>query len=275
MTHAETYSAMVDAYNSQISRRIQTGSDFDRWDTEAVRFRYDPQAALSPALQVLASHLNPQDVLIDVGGGGGRVSLAMAHHCQQVINVEPSSGMGAKFELSKSEAGLTNARWIQADWTNSDGIGGDVVFTRNVTFFIEDIQKFINRLRQSAGRRVIICNSSTPPPNQYSPLVQLVYGETHALVPGYRELLPVLWDIGILPEVLIPSDSSEPLLQTRDRATDFALQGVWLSQMDRPRAKEIVEEHFDDLFSESAEGYRPLWRSPSREMIITWETSHS
>lgn len=282
MTHAKAYAEQVNAYNDQIKFRNAAESGFDPWENQAARFRYDPEAELSAGLRVLASHLKPQDVLIDVGGGGGRVSLAMAPRCREVINVEPSQGMGTQFEAARSEAGITNARWIQLDWVDSEGIQGDVAFTLHVTYFVADIETFIDKLRRAAGRRVIISIASTPPPNQSSRLVQLVYGEPHAPVPGHRELLPVLWDMGILPEILIPAEATrgpgaaqDTLPQTQEKAVEFALQGAWLNPADRPRAKVVIEEHFGALFSESPAGFRPLWRSLAREMLITWETSHA
>ena len=37
--------------------------------------------------------------------------------------------------------------------------------------------------------------------NQSAPLFHLVYGEEQVAAPGHRELLPVLWELGILPNV--------------------------------------------------------------------------
>ena len=36
--------------------------------------------------------------------------------------------------------------------------------------------------------------------------------------------------------------------------------------------RRIFEAQFDELFAPDGEGYRAIWRSPMREMLITWET---
>ena len=81
----------------------------------AQRFRYDPHRSLDANLQVVASYVQPDDVLIDVGGGAGRVSLPLALRCRQVINVDSSPGMLAEFEVCAAEAGITNAYSVLAD----------------------------------------------------------------------------------------------------------------------------------------------------------------
>src|SRR5207248_665692 len=51
----------------------------------------NPHAPLGPNQQVLASYLEPDDVVVDVGGGAGRISLPLALRCSQVVNVDPSA----------------------------------------------------------------------------------------------------------------------------------------------------------------------------------------
>src|SRR5262245_34219871 len=43
----------------------------------------DPRRPLDANLAVLASHVGPDDVVIDVGGGGGRFSLPLALRCRE------------------------------------------------------------------------------------------------------------------------------------------------------------------------------------------------
>jgi hypothetical protein len=117
-------------------------------------------------------------------------------------------------------------------------------------------------------------------PNQSAPLFHLVYGEEPVAMPGYRELLPVLWEMGILPDVrVLPGtrrgagcavDAGLP--QTRDQAVALALQGRWLRPADRGRARRVIEAHCDELFSATPEGFRPLWHPETRELLITWRT---
>ena len=74
MTAAETYAAHIDAVRAQRARLHGAQPPDDPWAGPiAQRFRADPHRPLDANLTVLASHIRPEDVLLDVGGGAGRV----------------------------------------------------------------------------------------------------------------------------------------------------------------------------------------------------------
>src|SRR5512145_2892947 len=243
MTAAETYAACIDAVNAQRLRIHGHQPQEDRFGgPEAQRFRCDPHRSLDANLQVIVSYVQPDDVLIDVGGGAGRVGLPLALRCRQVINVDASPGMLAEFAACAAEAGITNARAILSDWLTAADIAGDVSLASSVTYFVRDIVPFIAKMVAASRRRVIITLWSVPTPNQNAPLFRLVYGEEPAPVPGHRELLPVLWEMGVLPDA--PRLPGAPLQvkipQTHQEAVLWALQGRWLRPDDQARARDLV-----------------------------------
>ena len=281
MTVAEAYAARVDAMNAQRARLRGPEPPNVRWGPEAAqRFRYDPHRSLDPNLEVIASYVHPEDVVIDAGGGAGRVCLPMALRCREGIVVDASSAMQEVFEACAAEAGITNARFVLSDWLEAGEMPGDIVVAASVTYFVRDIVRFVEKLQAAARRRVLITVRSVPGPNQSGELFNLVYGETQEEAPGYRELLPVLWEMGILPDVRVlplthrgPGRSQEAhLAQTRGEAIELALQEGLLRQQDQARAREMIENHYDDLFAVTTQGIRPLWHMESRELLITWET---
>jgi len=281
MTAAETYAARIDAVRAQRARLHGAPPPDDPWEGPvARRFRADPHRPLDANLAVLASYTRPEDVLLDVGGGAGRVALPLALRCREVITVDASPGMGAEFAAAAAEAGIANARFIHANWLEAEGLQGDVALTANVTYFVRDIVRFIEKLATAARRRVMITVWSVANPNQSAPLFHLVYGEEPVAAPGYRELLPVLWEMGILPDVhvlpgvrLVPGGTlGAQMPQTPEDAVELALQGQWLGPRDQARARGLIAERFPELFASSPEGFRPLWRQEAREVLITWET---
>jgi hypothetical protein len=189
--------------------------------------------------------------------------------------------MRAEFEELVAEAGITNAHLVLSDWLAAEGIRGDVAITANVTYFVRDIVPFIQKMEGAARRRVMITVWSVPPPNQNTTLFHLVYREAQEGLPGHRELLPVLWDMGILPDVLVLPGASlglggplaTGLPQTLEEAVQQALQGQWLSLEDEEHGRKVIEAHFKELFAQTPEGFRPLWRQDTRELLITWETA--
>ena len=182
--------------------------------------------------------------------------------------------MGAEFESLAEEAGITNAQLAQVSLSQAAETRGDISFTADVTYFVREIQEFIRQLESAADRRVMITVWSEPPPNRRAPLFQLVYGEAQAVLPGHRHLLPVLWEMGILPDVTVLPESpwwENQRPPTREDAVNMILEDRWLKQEDRDRAKSLMESHFDELFSPSEGGYVPQWRPEMRELLITWE----
>lgn len=114
MIAAETYAALVDAANAQRLRLHGEEAPGARWDHEvAQRFSYDPHRRLDANLDIIASYVEPQDVLIDVGGGAGRICLPMALRCREGIVVDVSPAMEEAFLARAAAAGITNARFVR------------------------------------------------------------------------------------------------------------------------------------------------------------------
>ena len=267
---------MLDAVDEQ-QLRLFGPRPADIWTGQsAAQFRFDPHRELDANLAEVASRVNPDDVLLDVGGGAGRISLPFALRCREVLTVEPSAGMAAEYEASRQEAGIANARLVPAGWMDGHGVEGDVVLTCDVTYFVRDIVPFIQKMQASARRRVMVLVWSEPPPNRGADLFRRVYGEPLAPMPGHRELLPVLWGMGILPDVQVLPDETwweDWHYDTREKALESVIFGRWSREGIRDTARRIFDEQFDDLFAPDAGGYRAMWRQPMRELLVTWETS--
>ena len=274
-TAARLYADQHDAVWEQW-RRLFGPPAADMWaGPAAAQFRFDPRRELDANLAALASYIEPGDALVDVGGGAGRVSLPLALRCQEVVTVEPSPAMAEEYAGSVREAEITNARLLSGDWMEEDGVAGDVAVTCDVTYFVRDIVPFVRRMEAAARRRVMITVWSEPPPNRGADLFRRVYGEPQAPMCGHRQLLPVLWEMGVLPEVRVLPDPSwweTWHFPTRDEAVESVLFGRWSREPDRERARKIFEEQFAEIFSPDGEGYRAIWRAPMRELLITWET---
>lgn len=280
-TAADTYAALYEAATEQF-RRVLGPVPEDMWGGRAPQgFTMDPHRALDGNMQVVASYVSDGDTLIDVGGGAGRVCLPFAQRCREVVNIDPSPAMGDAFLACAQSAGIKNARFVEADWVKAEGVRGDVCIAAHVTYFVRDIVPFVERLEAAAKRRVMIIVGAVPPPNQVADAWRLVYREEHAPVPGHKELLAVLWEMGILPEVrVLPNRpfSERELPKTREdalRGQLGALVPEWapprLDAAFRERAQGILDEHFDELVEETPRGFRR--RLPdARELLITWES---
>ena len=276
MTPSETYAAHLDAVQEQNARIYGLPSGADLWGGASARqFRFDPRRELDRNMGVIASYIQPDDVMVDVGGGAVRVCLPLALRCKEVFNIEPSPGMGAEFESLAQEAGITNARLVAASLAEAQAPKGDIAFTADVTYFVRDITDFIRQLEAAAARRVMITIWSYPSPNRRGKLFEMVYGEEQAVLPGQAQLLPVLWDMGILPSVQVLPESpwwENERPPTREEAIKMIMEDRVVKPANRGRAQPLFEAHFDELFEPSDDGFVPQWRPDMRELLITWET---
>ncbi len=271
VTAAEVHDGRVAEHYAQVERI--RGAEPDFWGTVASRFQSDPRRELDPVLAKIGSYLRPDDVLLDVGGGAGRNCLPLARHCREVINVDPSPGMGAAFKASAKEAGIRNARFVEGDWLDVQGVGGDVVLAAHVTYYVPQIVPFIQKLESAARRRVILDVLTVPPPNQVADFFRLVYRDEYAPVPDSADLLAVLNEMGVAPQV---NDLGLPirgqLPRTREEAISAEVGLGWLRRDDIDLGRRLLDEHFDELFVEIPQGFARRKAIGARELLITWDT---
>ncbi len=274
---ATRHAARIATRDAQTAR-LFAPADGDRWDQAVGRFRDDPRRKPDRNLAAVMQYVEPGDTVIDVGGGAGRMALPIALTCREVVNVDPSAAMCAEFDAIARGAGIANARAVQADWMAAEGIEGDVVLAFNVAYFVAGIVPFIEKLAKAARRRVIVNGWSVPPPNQDALLFEVALGEPLALLPGPMELVQVLWEMGILPDVRVLDGRfalNPPPPTSREAALETAL--LALRRYDRlsadsfTRARENIEQGLDRLFRIEGEAWVPTWRPAARELLITWE----
>ena len=275
-TARQAYIDTFDAVEAQRERlNLGQPEGGTRWDSSAARFTADPRREPDANLRAIMEYVRPEHVVLDVGGGGGRLCLPMALRCREVVNVEPSRGMGEAFEASAKAAGIKNARWIEADWMAAVDVRGDVSLVANVTYFVRDVVPFIEKLVEASEERVMVAISVTPPPNQGTNVFELVNGEPQAPVPGYRELLPVLLEMGIVPDVRVLHEARSSALGGVYPDREAALESVRNPRLDEAqvaRLKSLLEARFDTLFEAIPDGYRRRAAGDPRMLLNTWQT---
>jgi hypothetical protein len=122
-----------------------------------------------------------------------------------------------------------------------------------------------------------------PPPSRNGAVFEVCCGEPSETVPGHVELVNVLWELGINPDVqMLPviKGGIEPAA-SREDAVKLALAQLrghqwafWpLDPALEQAARQRIDAHFAALFDTTAEGYLPRWTVPGREVLITWETN--
>ena len=284
MSAAERYAARVDAVLAQRTRLrgvAPPGDAFADLPPDHPLLKTDPLRQLDGTLELIASYIDPEDVIVDVGGGGGRNGLPLALRCREVVNIDPSSNMLHAFTATARRAGIHNAIAVHGDWLELEPVPqGTVALVNHVTYLTRDIVPFVQKLEQAASRLVIITVGDPPPPSRNRAAFQVCYGEPSEPAPGHVELMDVLRELGIEPEVrLLPMQpmTTDPA-PTREAAIRLALGQLrghqwafWpLDPQVEIQARNRVELHFGELFEETPDGFRPTWTVPGREVLIAW-----
>ena len=271
MNAAEHYDSMVIARQDQ-QARLTIPFDESYWRRFAHTYRFDPHREHEPQLAAALEHIEPDDEIIEIGGGAGRIGLPMALKAKSLTNVEPSGAMREQFGIAIAEHGISNATSIASGWPLDDPISADIVLTVDVTYFISDIEAFLRAMHESANRRVVILTWTVAPPNVNARLFRIAFGEDQAPSPGFRELLPVLWDMGVVPDVQVvdqPFTWPERLPTSNEEAVQFAVSE--LAAFDQPTAEANIRQQLGALFRRG-DIYTPTWRTDSNAMLITWTT---
>jgi hypothetical protein len=189
--------------------------------------------------------------------------------------------MAMGFRRNATGAGITNTRIIEGEWPEVDAPEGSVALVNHVTYLTREIVPFIKRLEQAGRRRVLITVNSVPGPSLQRVLYQLVHGEAEEVVPGHVELINVIWELGILPDIRVLPQATVPFTPaaSRDGVIAAAIArfpgeqwGWWDLGSDlEARLRSVLEARFDELFAAGADGFVPRYVAPGREILITWQ----
>jgi hypothetical protein len=95
------------------------------------------------------------------------------------------------------------------------------------------------------------------------------------------ELISVIWELGILPDIRIlpftpvrfpPASSREGAIAAAMARFPGEQWGWWgLGSELEHRLRSILEARFDEFFTAGLEGFFPRYVTPGRDVLITWQ----
>jgi len=195
------WKAQVEENRAQVDRVRPGPEREDFYAPGAQAFRAAPRRRDDQTLEVLRSLLRPDDVLLDIGAGGGRYALPLALACRQVVAIEPSPSMRAVLEEGMREHQITNVTVVPSAWPMDDPPRGDVALMSHVGYDIEEIGAFLEAAGRAARRLCVAVFAAVAPSDLFAPLWEPVHGEPRARLPALPEFLVLLLAKGALPEV--------------------------------------------------------------------------
>ncbi len=265
----EAWRRRVESHHAQSLKVMdESAQRGDFWRTLAHGFRADPHRTDDEALNAILDLVPEDATVLDVGGGAGRYALPLAFKCRSVTVVDPSESMLKQLREARSEVGISNVAGLYSDWESASVEPADVVLCSHVVYGIADIRPFIQKLAAQAKRRVILVSFVDSPQSGVAALWEPVYGEKRINLPALPELINVLWEMEIYPDIQMLSSARPPRFETIEAATEELTLRLFIGS--DTAAKQKLEAVVLDYLESTADGYRIKRARPVRQGVITW-----
>ncbi len=271
-TAAEAWRRRVEAHHAQslaVMEESMKRGDF--WRKRAPMFRANPRRTDDDALNAIAELVDADSTLLDVGGGAGRFAVALSLRCRRATVVEPSESMLAQLREAADEAGASNVRAVQSEWETAKVDAADVVLCSHVVYGVADIAPFVEKLIVHANRTVAMLMFVDSPQASVSRLWEPVHGERRIDLPALPELMNVLWEMGVYPNVRMLASSPSHTFESVETAADEVAGRLFIGN--DADARRRLEERIEDYLEPSADGYRMRGSRRPRQGLIWWEVS--
>lgn len=271
MTSAiESWKQRVESHHAQ-SEKVQADAHWssgDFWRPFAQYFRQDPRRADDPVMDKIASKIGADSTVLDVGGGAGRIALPLALKVTHVTVAEPSQSMIEQLQEEAKQSEITNVSVVQSLWEDAKVEPADVVICAHVLYGVADAEPFIRKLAEHAKEQVMILCFMRAPISRMSPFWLPVHGEERIDMPGLSELMPLLWEMDIYPDVEMFEPSPLQTFESQQEAHDQLLGRLYVKPdtEEDERLKKAVE----DLLVETPDGLVVRDIGRGRQGLISW-----
>ena len=271
MSAIEDWKIRVESHHAQsIKAQGDSWSSGDFWSSLASNFRADPRRTDDPVLDKLYKMVGPESIVLDVGGGAGRLALPLALRCKHVTVAEPSDSMLEQLRESAQEAGIDNLSIVQATWDEAETEPADMIICAHVVYGVTEIRQFLSKLVAHANKRIAIFAFMESPPTRVASFWKAVHGEERINMPALPEILQVLWEMDIYPDVEMLEASSPQTFDSVDEAIEQGRRFLWVmpdTEQDK-RYREAARE----LIVETPDGFVIKGARPRRQGLISWRT---
>ena len=272
MTSAiESWKRRVESHHAQ-SEKVQADSHWssgDYWRPFAQQFRQDARRADDPVIDMIASSISPSSTVLDVGGGAGRIALPLALRASHVTVAEPSESMIEQLKEEAQQSEITNVTVVQSLWEDAKVEPADFVICAHVLYGVADAEPFIRKLVEHAKEQVMILCFMQAPISRMSAFWLPVHGEERIDMPGLSELIPLLWEMDIYPNIEMFEPAPRQAFESREEAHEQLQRRLYV--MPDTEQDTRLKKAIEDLLVETPDGLVIGGVEPSRQGLITWK----
>lgn len=176
------------------------------WAHDPSHFAVDGTLPRDSRSSVAAREVLPATggTVLDVGCGGGRASLALVPPAELIIGVDSNPAMLAEFTRAAVRAGAMSAvvhgRWPEVCADERLAVV-DVAVCHHVLYNARDVVPFLDALTNHARLAVVVEITDGHPQSAWNSAWQHFWGITRPERPTADDLLAVVEELGLQPEV--------------------------------------------------------------------------
>jgi hypothetical protein len=247
-------------------KSLWASSDF--WQPLMANFKVDPHRANDEVLDHLVNDISEDATVIDVGGGAGRFALPLALKCKHVVVVEPADSMIEALNEVTKESGIDNVTVVQKLWEDAEVEPADIVLSAHSVYGVAEPQGFIRKLESKAKQKVIIVAYLEQPQTHFSPFWKPLYGEDRIDLPALHELMKLLWELDIHPNLEMFPPSPVPTFENHEVA--FQQLKHRLHVEDGSQEEHRLRSAIPELLVETSTGLAIKGAKLRRLGVLTW-----
>ncbi len=269
MSAIERWTRRVEAHHTQsLAVHEQDSWREDFWRPYASAFRADPSRDDDPVVNRLVQEADEDTALLDVGGGAGRLALPLALKCKHVTVVDPSGAMLEQLRAAMRENEIGNVGIVEGTWEEATAPAADVVLCAHVLYGVADVAPFIRKIESYARRSVLVVSFFDAPQSYLGPLWKAVHGQDRIDLPALPELMEVLWEMDIYPDVEMFQAGPSQRFDAHEDAVQQVARRLYVAPgTDRERR---LRRAVEDLMVQTPDGLTLQDARPRRLGLVKW-----
>ncbi|MGD6933864.1 MAG: class I SAM-dependent methyltransferase [Candidatus Bathyarchaeia archaeon] len=240
------------------------------WDKCANNYNENmPQMAELTQNQLNRIQIQPQDTLLEVGAGNGRLTVPLAKKAQAVTALEPSKNMLEFLKTNAENAGVHNINCINKsleDFNPEESVGCFDVVVASFSFFMLDMEKALAKMNAFASNRVYLFLSASRWLDEPE-LQKLVHHESTSFWADYVYVYNVLYDLDITANIDVWSYTSKQGFNSLDEAVSrfseiYSIPSIKEDALKAYLQKTLVEDNGKLWFIRNRKAAMIWWNKP-------------
>ena len=237
------------------------------WDKMAAH--YEKSSARNTGNNIrdfLHLDIRPEDTVLDIGAGNGRLSVPMASKAGFVTALDPSRGMLERLEANMRKTGFKNYKTICSRWE-------DISVPKDVCSFalgFYDLRAALGKMDKAAFRSVcLFWFAGRRHDDGLVPYLRELKGlETKEKLPypDYQYVINILHEMGIYADVTIETYDWKYPFESPDEAVEQALH---FKKID-PKDRDAAYTYYLDRLEEEDDGSLVL-KTQADQAYIKWD----